>query len=210
MYRDITGIILSGGKSTRMGQNKSFLKLGKKTVIENICILMKSIFENVIIITNEPEKYQFLNVKCYEDIFKDYGPIGGIHSGLKHSYTDNNFIISCDLPLITKEIINYIINYDITKEIVITRADGFTQQLCGLYNKKVLPLIERIISVPDEKENRNNIQGKRKCRVLTLIERSNATIIDIEKEFAKYIKGSFLNLNNPEDYKFIVDSGFYK
>ena len=58
MYKDITGIILSGGNSTRMGENKSFLKIGDTFIIEIITYLMKSIFSEVIIITNEPELYK--------------------------------------------------------------------------------------------------------------------------------------------------------
>jgi len=60
MYKDITGIILSGGKSTRMGDNKSLLKIGELTIIERVRILMKSLFDEVILITNDPADYKFL------------------------------------------------------------------------------------------------------------------------------------------------------
>ena len=70
MYSDITGVILAGGKSSRMGVNKSFLKLGNQTIIERIVDLMKSIFSEVIIITNTPDEYKFLNLPLYEDIYK--------------------------------------------------------------------------------------------------------------------------------------------
>ena len=91
MYTDITGIILAGGKSTRMGANKSFLKIGEQTVIERITYLMKSVFTNVIIISNTPDEYIFLNLPIYEDVYKGKGPLAGIHSGLKNSDTQKNF-----------------------------------------------------------------------------------------------------------------------
>ena len=201
MYNDITGKILAGGKSTRMGKDKSFLKFGNQTVIEHICDLMKSIFQNVIIITNEPEKYQSLGLKCYEDIIKGIGPLGGIHSGLIHSQSELNFIISCDIPFITKDVIDFIISQKEDKEVVVTRADGYIQQLCGIYRKKLLPQIEKLIESSSEEETRNNEQKKRKCGVLSLIESIDAKIIDIEKEYTDYKPGTFYNMNNPEDYE---------
>ena len=111
MKKRITCIILSGGKSSRMGVNKSFLPFGDKTIIEHTIQLMKSIFDGVILITNSFEEYQHLNVPLFEDVHKQKGPLAGIHSGLSNSKTDKNFIISCDLPLMTKEVVEYIIDY---------------------------------------------------------------------------------------------------
>jgi len=75
MYRDVTGIILSGGKSSRMGGNKSLLKIGDTTIIERVRDLMKSLFSDVILITNDPADYKFLNIPIFEDIFKHKGPL---------------------------------------------------------------------------------------------------------------------------------------
>ena len=204
MYNDITGIILSGGKSTRMGQDKSFLKFGNQTVIEHISELMKSIFKDVIIITNDPEKYKSLGLKCYEDILKGIGPLGGIHSGLTHSENELNFIISCDIPFITNDVIEFIINQKKDNDIVVTRADGFIQQLCGLYRKRLLPKINEMISESIENETRNVDQNKRKCKVLSLIDRVDTKIIDIEKEFLNYKPGTFFNMNKPDEYDLAI------
>ena len=200
MYNDITGIILAGGKSTRMGQDKSFLKFGNHTVIEHAAELMKSLFNDVKIITNETEKYKFLELDCYEDIFKGNGPLGGIHSGLYHSSTELNFVISCDIPLITKDVIEFIINHKDNYSAVVTKADGFIQQLCGLYSKILLPEIEKLIESSQD-EVRNNAQHKRKCMVLSLIDSVNSKIIDIENEYADYKSGTFFNINKPGDYE---------
>src|SRR6266496_3170841 len=100
MYNDITGIILAGGKSSRMGTNKAFLRLGNKYVIEILADLMKNIFSKMILITNEPALYKFLKIDIYEDIYKNKGPLGGIHSGLVNSQTEKNFVLSCDIPFI--------------------------------------------------------------------------------------------------------------
>jgi molybdopterin-guanine dinucleotide biosynthesis protein A len=204
MYQDITGIILSGGKSTRMGHNKSFLKIGDSYIIERITHLMKSVFSKVILITNEPELYEFLEVEIYTDIYKNIGPIAGIHSGLVNSKTDRNFIISCDIPLMNKELISSIIEYPSDALITVPKADGFIQQLCGIYSKKLLPVIEKIISLDIEQENRNNSQEKRKCKIHNLIESVLTTIIDNIEDLKGYHINIFLNMNKPQDYQNIL------
>ncbi len=85
MYNDITGIILAGGKSKRMGINKALLKIGDKTIIERTAGLMQGLFNRVLLITNSPNEYMFLGLEIYEDIYKNIGPLAGIHSGLVYS-----------------------------------------------------------------------------------------------------------------------------
>mgnify|MGYP005832398511 CR=1 FL=1 len=205
MYEDITGIILSGGKSTRMGQNKSFLKIGEKYIIEHITNLMKSIFSKVLLITNEPELYDFLQVEIYTDIFKNVGPLAGIHSGLVHSKTEKNFIISCDIPLMNKEMISSIIEFPSDALITLPKADGYIQQLCGVYNKELIPLIEKIISSDTKKENRNDSQAKRNCKIHNLIESLPTKIIENPENLKGYHDNIFLNMNKPEDYNHILN-----
>jgi molybdopterin-guanine dinucleotide biosynthesis protein A len=201
MYDDITGIILSGGKSTRMGENKSFLKIGGQTVIEHVCQMMKSIFGKVIIITNEPELYQNLGVEIFTDIYKNVGPIAGIHSGLFHSTTERNFIISCDIPLMNADMIKSIVEYPADNEIVVPFADGFLQQLCGVYCRSLVPLIDEIIRAEKFEETRDNIQVKRKCKVHQLVNFVDSTIIRDIVKLIGYTETAFLNMNSPEDYE---------
>jgi molybdopterin-guanine dinucleotide biosynthesis protein A len=199
MYNDITGIILAGGKSSRMGTNKSLLKLNGKTVIERVVDLMNSIFEKVIIITNTPEEYDFINLPKYKDIYSYRGPLAGIHSGLKHSNTDKNFIISCDIPLMEKRMIEYIVDCNTVKPITVCKADGFVQQLAGIYSKSVLPLAEKSLKASEE-EIRNADQKKRRCKVLSLLDEAGAEVIEAE-ELDFYNEYIFHNMNKPEDYK---------
>lgn len=202
MYKNITGIILSGGKSSRMGENKSLMRLGDRTVIEHILLLIQSLFQEVILITNRPDEYQFLNIPLFEDIYKNRGPLAGIHSGLLNSKTENNFIISCDIPLITKEIIEYIIKFDTPHPITVCRADGYIQQLAGNYSKSVLPKIEKLFKI-NEDEIKNSNQRKRKWKVHLLLDLVGAEIIEANKlDF--YSEGLFLNMNSQEDYQIIL------
>lgn len=203
MYNDITGIILAGGKSTRMGKNKSLLKIDDQTIIERVINLMKSCFKDVILITNTPEEYEFIDIPIYKDIFEYKGPLAGIQTGLSYSKTDDNFIISCDIPLMTKEIIEFIIDYKTDKPITICKADGFIQQLAGRYSKYVLDIAVEILEAGIN-ETRDKKQQKRKCAVLSLIDNVGAEIIDV-KNIPFYKDGTFYNMNRPEDYEFIMN-----
>ena len=203
MYDDITGIILSGGKSTRMGENKSLMKIGNKTIIEHVKDLMQSLFSKIILITNDPDEYAFLNLEMYKDIYFRMGPLAGIHSCLTHSSTDKNFIISCDIPLMTQEMIKYLLDYKTNKPITIAKADGFIQQLCGVYYKSCLPHAENILSSNKNAEGRNEEQKERGCKVLGLIDIVGAEIIEAES-LPFYKKDMFFNMNKRSDYESIL------
>ncbi len=204
MYKDVTGIILAGGKSTRMGENKALMKISGITFIERVANLMKSMFENVMLITNTPEEYEFLNLPAYKDVYAYKGPLAGIHSGLYHSTTEKNFIISCDIPLMTKEMIEYIISFKTDKPVTICKADGFIQQLAGVYSKSILDAAEKLLKESIEEETRDKLQTKRRCKVLSLIDITGAEIINAE-ELPFYKEGTFFNMNRPEDYSKVTE-----
>jgi len=203
MYKDITGIILSGGKSSRMGVNKSLLKIGEITIIEKVRDLMQSLFKEVILITNHLADYKFLNIPLFEDLFKHKGPLAGIHSGLINSSTEQNFIISCDLPFITKEMIKYIVDYKTKKLITIAKADGYIQQLAGKYSKECAYEAEKILNEQLSEEIETSKQKNMNISVLKLIERVGAEIISAES-LTFYKEEIFFNMNDVEDYKLLL------
>jgi molybdopterin-guanine dinucleotide biosynthesis protein A len=204
LYPDITGIILSGGKSSRMGFNKSLLKINGKTIIEYIIELMQNIFSKVILITNSPDEYRFLNLEMFEDIYKNYGPLAGIHSGLVNSSTKRNFIISCDVPMMTKQMIKYLVDFPTDKFITIARADGYIQQLVGIYNRDIIVTAEDILEKEKLVEERNSDQQRRGCKVLSLVNQVGAEIINTDS-LSFYIPDTYFNMNNTDDFNIVKD-----
>lgn len=203
MHNTVTAIILSGGKSFRMGRNKALLKIGNKTIIEGVRDQMQQIFKDVLLITNTPDEYKFLDLPIYEDVYKHKGPLAGIHSGLLNSSTETNFIISCDLPLITKEMIEYLVEFKTNKLITVAQADGYIQQLAGKYSKNCLNTVEEILEEQLNIENRNTEQNKRGCNVLKLINRLGAEIISAES-LPFYNEDLYFNVNKIADYDLLV------
>lgn len=190
MIENISCFILSGGSSSRMGENKSLLKLGESSVIETISLLMQSLFKNVFLITNSAPVYEFLNIKTFADIYKGKGPISGIHSGLTHSLTERNLVVSCDMPLLTKETILEMICLNSSKPIIVFSVNNFIHPLPGIYSKSVLPVIEEIIT-KNEPNNRKNF------KMLNFLKDKYTEIIQTPDRL------DFFNLNTPEDYEFL-------
>lgn len=202
MYNDITAAILSGGKSTRMGENKSLMKIGDKTVIERVKELLEALFSNVILITNEPEEYSFLKLQTFRDIYPGKGPLAGIHSALKNSGTEKCFIIASDIPLMKQEMIDYIVNYRTDKMITIARAGGFIQQLCGIYHRSSIPGAEKILLGKETSEERSPEQKKRRCSVLELADNLGAEIIDASV-LPFYSDDMYYNMNRKEEFEYV-------
>ena len=195
MIENITGIILCGGKSSRMKTNKAFLKLGNIPIIEIMLQKMKQNFDNLILSSNNTELFAYLNVPIVKDIYLNRGPLAGIHSSLSSSSTEKNFIISCDIPLISVELIKYLSEYNSDKKIILPVLKGRIQQLCGVYSKSILVDVEQILK---ESQGNNEVKGS----IFNLLERVDAEIVDVSS-FSSPGDDIFLNMNTPEDYELI-------
>ena len=130
----------------------------------------------------------------FADIYKGKGPLAGIHSGLVHSDTEKNFIISCDVPLMIKEMIEYIIEYKSNKPIKFCEAAGYHQPLVGVYKKEIPVKIENFLSDNDETTDKSFHHFLKKV---------NAEIID-PQNLLFYKDELFFNVNSPDDYSLIL------
>ena len=144
--RGVTGVVLAGGKSSRYGNNKAFVEVHGIPLIERALNAMHSIFHRVIIITNTPDKYSYLNFPMYQDIIKGLGPLGGIYTGLKMIRDNAGFFVACDMPFLNQELIRYIVEIKADFDVVVPRISGKIEALHSLYAKKCRSRIERLIN----------------------------------------------------------------
>ena len=145
MERKITGIILAGGKSSRMGAEKGLIPFKGKPMI-NYAIEALSPFCNQILISANSTSYNFLGFEVIEDEIANSGPMGGIYSCMKHSKNELNFVLSCDMPLIAQQIASQIIDSIANFEVTIPWHGGeYFEPLCAVYHKNILPEFERFI-----------------------------------------------------------------
>lgn len=194
-YENISSFILSGGKSSRIGTNKSFLLFDDKPLIQILTELLDSIFSDVVISSNEPELYGFTKKEIVQDIFSARGPLSGIHAALSSTTSERNFIINCDMPFISKELIVYLNDYKTGSKILLPKADGRIQPLCGIYSKSVLHDVENLLI------ESSNQQSSLKGSVYELINHIQPEIIDVTK-INFYHPDLFLNINTHEDYSY--------
>ncbi len=130
----ITAIILSGGKSSRMGEDKGLMSLDGKPMAMHVINTVKPLVDDIMIISNQ-EGYDLFGYRVYSDLIKNAGPLAGIYTGLKHTKTDKNIVLSCDVPFVTKEVLVELINNCKDQDVTICENDGRTHQLIGVYNK---------------------------------------------------------------------------
>ena len=130
---NITGIILSGGKSSRMGSDKGFLSFNGKLFTQYSIDALKPLVSEVIIVSDH-DAYDIFKLRRIKDEFKDAGPLAGLYSGLKASRTEYNLVLSCDIPLITSETISLLIDaIDETSEVIQIESNNQTMPLIALY-----------------------------------------------------------------------------
>ncbi len=198
MYKNITAIVLAGGKSSRMGENKLFLQINGKTFVERILDLLNPLFPEVIFISNRPEELEKFRVKVFKDIYPYYGPLAGIHSGLIHSNTEYNFVVSIDMPFINSELIEHLLKNYKDSEITLPVADGQLQPLCGIYNKSVLPEIESLLKnvsfEGDKQKHKINV------RLFDLLNSVKINAVGITDKFF-YNENIFMNINTLNDFE---------
>src|ERR1700736_5864926 len=104
----VTAFILAGGKSTRMGADKAFVALNGRSLIDRMLDVGQSVTPDVRIIGDAQKFSQF--APTVEDVFRDCGPLGGIHAALRASPSELNLILAVDLPLLSTALLQYLIS----------------------------------------------------------------------------------------------------
>jgi molybdenum cofactor guanylyltransferase len=184
-------IILSGGKSSRMGKNKALLPFNDKTNIERIRDELQSLFDDIILVTNDPEPYEFLNLKSVSDEFPGKGPLAGIHAGLMASDYEENIVVACDMPFVSAELASTLVQNLKLFDAIIPVIGGKQHPLFAAYQKRIVPEIEACLT-----EDR--------LRVIHLLDKLNVRYLE-ENDLQAYSDGSleeiFFNMNVPEEYE---------
>src|SRR5690348_11953504 len=105
MASKLTVAIMAGGKSSRMGTDKSFVVLVGKPLIEHVIARVSNLGQDeTILITNKPDAYAHLGLSMYGDVIPDKGSLGGIYSAIHHSRSDYTLTVACDTPFVSPEL----------------------------------------------------------------------------------------------------------
>ncbi len=185
----MTAIILAGGKSSRMGYNKAFLKYGGITFIERQISALRKIFSEIILSANEAQAYAGLKIPVVPDVTPGKGPLGGICSGLMRATSFHSFVIACDMPFINEKVILYLKGLAGSYDAVVPQTSRGLEPMHAFYSKNCIQPMQRCIE-----------EGR--LRIIDFFPEVKVKIVD-EKEFQGLDDSirSLVNLNTPEEYK---------
>lgn len=184
----VTGVILAGGLSSRMGSNKALLPYRGGMFIEAIYRQLKALFPEVLLVTNTPEQYTFLPCRKAGDILPGMGALAGLQSGLYHSSSEHIFAVACDMPWLDDRLIRYLAGQRHKGEVIIPEGETGLEPLHAVYNKSCLPFIEEALNA----NRRRIVSFFDQVRVVTI---HRNFVMSLDPEFR-----SFSNINTPEDY----------
>ena len=136
-FDHFNGYILAGGKSSRMGTDKGLMLFKGKAIIEYVIEQLQPAVNKVTIVSNNPE-YEKFGFEVIADLIKETGPAGGIYTALNHTDTALNFIVSCDMPFISKEAIEFMFQNKGKSQIILPVRQGKMEPLFGIYSKDCL------------------------------------------------------------------------
>jgi len=184
----VTGVILAGGRSSRMGSNKALLPYRGGLFIEAIHRRLATLFPEVLLITNTPEQYDFLPCRKAGDIYPDMGALAGLHSGLHHSATPHIFAVACDMPYLDDRLISYLVGQRHKGDLVIPEGEAGFEPLHAVYAKSCLLHMEASL-----------LAGRR--RIVSFFDKVDMVSVS-RSVTAAFDSGfrSFSNINTPDDY----------
>lgn len=139
----VTGVVLAGGRSTRMGTNKALLEVGGVRLIDRAVATLRAIFSEVLLIANDPEPYAPLGLSIFPDLLPGKGPLGGLYTAVSAAPRPWAFCLACDMPFANPTLIRYLASLAEGYEAVVPRTPDGVQPLHALYGKACLPAMRR-------------------------------------------------------------------
>lgn len=186
LLKNIDGYILAGGLSSRMGSDKGLLKVNNRCLIEYVIDHLKPCVDRIFICADNAA-YIHLGYPLIADSTPQAGPAGGIAAALRHATATSLFVISCDTPFVSEQLIRHIILLSAGAEITIPLVNGYMEPLSGVYSKSC---------DHDWQEMLN--KGQRKMQAF--IEHFNYRVLDYKADLQSD-EGAFININTPEDFE---------
>jgi len=188
----MTAIILAGGKSSRLGFDKTFMEVNGEALIKRQIKLLKNLFKEIIIVTDNPDKFNLGAVRVIKDVIPMSGPLGGIYSGLLESDSLYNFVLACDMPFLNTDLVRYMFKETKGYDLGVPEFDDRFHVLYAIYSRGCIKQIKAQLD-------------KRIFKIRELFKLLKVKVIS-ENQIKKFDpKGRcFTNINTPQDYKSLI------
>jgi len=183
------GFILAGGKSSRLGVDKAFLEFQGRTLLERAIETLRDVCDTVTIV-GDPAKFATYGA-VVTDVYRDCGPLGGIHAALAQSSAEINFVMAVDMPFVSREFLSFLRTTSMASDalVVVPRTSKGFQPLCALYRRDFGVAAEAALRAG-------------KYRIDAVFPSVSVRVID-EEELLKggFSERIFLNINTPDDLR---------
>jgi molybdopterin-guanine dinucleotide biosynthesis protein A len=139
----VAGAILAGGRASRMGgRDKAFAAVGGEPIAVRAVRVFRALFPQVLVSTNDPERFAGLEVETVADRFPGGGPLAGIHAALLASRHPHVFVAACDMPGLDPDVIRFLLARIGDADAIVPRWEGDVEPLHAVYGRGCVPAIE--------------------------------------------------------------------
>lgn len=156
MIPDCTALILAGGESSRMGQDKANLMMGEHTLLQRVTDIVKPLFTDVIVSVRKPRADCALPQVC--DDLSHAGPLAGLAAGLDRAATSWIFAVACDMPFITPQLIECLAGFRNNANAVVPVVQGYPQPMAAFYAKHIQGELHKLMNGSDKQSLRTLLQ----------------------------------------------------
>lgn len=180
--------ILAGGNSKRLGQDKAFIEIQGKRLIQRTLDTLNTVFSSIHIISAECSKFHSLSYPVIKDVVINKNSLGGLYTALIHSQTHWAFVCACDMPFLNTDLIQSMMHYlNHDYDVIVPRIQNRYQTLHAFYTKNCIPPIKQLLE-------------KGQLKIRDFFSEVNIKVL-YEKDLLPYDENlySFLNINTKED-----------
>jgi len=152
---EVLGAVLAGGGSRRMGRDKALMELEGQTLMARAVAVLEMVLAEVVVVAPRRQRYADLQVALVPDVHPGLGPVGGMHAALLHGAGRSVFVLACDMPFVTSDLVRWILGsrpFMAPEGFAASRARARVvrdrhgaQPLCGLYSGGCLPAVGRAL-----------------------------------------------------------------
>jgi molybdenum cofactor guanylyltransferase len=185
---DTAGVILAGGRASRMGgRDKAFAAVNGEPIAVRTVRLFQSLFPQVIVSTNRPDRFRVLDVETVGDLHPGCGPLAGIQAAMLASRYPRIFVVACDMPGLDADVIRFLLARDGDADAIVPQWEDDIEPLHALYAVRCLPTVERCLA-----------GGRHALREFLPLVRVD-WVTEAELRGVRGIAQSLTNVNTPEE-----------
>ena len=194
---DVSGVVLAGGLSRRLGRDKAVEPFQGEPLIARVIGRLSSLTNEIVVVVNSEKRAKELplpaGVKIAVDVYPDSGSLGGIFTGLTAAANDWAFVTACDMPFLNESLISHLLTSRDGFHAIVPVLDGYPEPTHSAYSKDCLPHMERRLEA-----RQLRISGFFDDVEVNYVAQDEIESLDPERL-------SFMNINTPEDLKLALE-----